>query len=165
MKKAITQQGADTPLYDSDFFAWTQRVASDIRNSRLSPEDAEYVAEEIADMGKRDQRELRSRMTVLVMHLMKWAVQRKKRSGSWKGTIREQRDQLNDLLSDSPSLRVRLVQELPIIYSRSAFRAAEETDLLPSEFMRAEAFRGMVAHIDKLLSTDWLPNDVDDLFN
>lgn len=165
MKKTITQQGADTSLYDHDFFAWTQRAASDIRNSKLSSEDAEHVAEEIADMGKRDQRELRSRMTVLVMHLMMWAVQRRKRSGSWRATIHEQRDQLNDLLSDSPSLRVRLIQELPVIYSRAAFRAADETEMSAAEFMRPDASRGKVAHIDKLLSGNWLPDHMDDLFN
>jgi hypothetical protein len=73
----------------------------------LSAADVEHVAEEVADMGKRDRRELRSRMTVLIGHLMKWAAQPKLRDESPRGsTIIEQRDQIDDLLADSPRLRV-----------------------------------------------------------
>ena len=117
MKKPITRHESAESLYDSDFYAWTRKVSEAIRNSSLSVEDAEYAAEEIADMGKRDRRELRSRMTVLVMHLMKWAAQPRNSKGSaWLATIQEQRDQVTDLLDDSPSLRVSLIAELPIIY-------------------------------------------------
>jgi hypothetical protein len=87
MKKSITGEREDTALYDWDFYAWTQSAAEDLRQGQLSEEDAQHVAEEVADMGKRDRRELRSRMTVLIMHLMKWAAQPKLRNKStWKAT-------------------------------------------------------------------------------
>lgn len=50
-------------LYDSDFFEWTQYVGEALRQGRLSEADLEHVAEEIVDMGKRDRREVYSRMT------------------------------------------------------------------------------------------------------
>lgn len=59
-------------LYDVDFFEWTQTVAENLRHGRVSPTDLEYIAEEIADMGKRDRREMRSRAIVLIAHLLKW---------------------------------------------------------------------------------------------
>jgi Domain of unknown function DUF29 len=166
MKKTSVPEAVEESLYDSDFFTWTQRIAESVRSGHLSDEDREHVAEEIADMGKRDRRELRSRMTVLLMHLMKWAAQPKLRDKStWKATIVEQRHQINDLLADSPSLRVHLIEELPILYSRAAFLAADETKMSPTEFMRPYAFVGNVAHIDRLLSDLWVPGQMDDLFN
>ena len=69
-------------LYDVDFFEWTQTVAEDLRRGRVSPTDLEYIAEEIADMGKRDRREVRSRARVLIMQLLKWAYQPGRREGS-----------------------------------------------------------------------------------
>ena len=56
-------------------------------------------------MGKRDRRQLRSRLQVLIMHLLKWQFQPDKQSQSWLATIDHQRDQIEALLLDSPSLR------------------------------------------------------------
>ena len=63
-------------------------------------------------MGKRDRRELISRMGVLIAHLLKWQYQPSKRSDSWTDTIEEQRSQIELLLADSPSLRHFLVEAL-----------------------------------------------------
>lgn len=166
MKKSIAREGQESSLYDGDFYSWTQSAAEGLRRGQLSETDVKHLAEEVADMGKRDRRELRSRMTVLIVHLMKWAVQPKLRDKStWRGTILEQRDQIDDLLADSPSLRVRLIQELPILYSRAARRAADETGLDLTAFLRASAVTGNVAHIDRLLADLWRPETIDDLFN
>jgi hypothetical protein len=166
MKRSITREREESALYDSDFYAWTQSAAEGLRQGQLSESDVERVAEEVADMGKRDRRELRSRMTVLIMHLMKWAAQPKLRSKStWRSTINEQRDQINELLADSPSLRVSLNQELPRLYSRAAYRAADETGLNLAAFMRDSAATGEVAHIDHLLADSWCPETIDDLFD
>ena len=166
MRKPISREREESSAYEADFYAWTQSAADGLRRGQLSDADARHVAEEVADMGKRDRRELRSRMTVLIMHLMKWAVQPKLRNKStWKATIMEQRDQINDLLADSPSLRVHLIQELPHLYSRAASRAADETGLSLPLFMPASAFTGRVAHIDHLLAESWYPETRDDLFN
>lgn len=101
MKKPITQAVAS--LSDANFYEWTQSVAVNLRQARLAEADLEHIAEEISDMGKRNRRELRSRMIVLMMHLMKWAAQPELRGKStWRSTIREQRDQVKNLLEDSP---------------------------------------------------------------
>jgi hypothetical protein len=111
-------------LYDVDFFEWTQAVAEDLRRGRVSPTDLAYIAEEIADMGKRDRREVQSRAVVLIMHLLKWAFQPERRAGStWVRTIHEQRRKLRLNLNDSPSLRRVVRDELPVLY-RDAVEAA-----------------------------------------
>ena len=71
-------------LYDEDFFEWTRRTAELLRAGRLDQADIEHIAEEIEDMGKRDLKELNSRVQVLVAHLLKWQFQPEKRSRSWE---------------------------------------------------------------------------------
>jgi Domain of unknown function DUF29 len=99
MKKPPPRQEVETSLYDSDFYQWTQTVGENLRQCPPPKADLEHVAEEIADMGKRDRREIRFRMIVLLMHLMKWAAQPEMRDkSSWRSTINEQRDQVEALL-------------------------------------------------------------------
>ncbi len=122
-------------LYDVDFFNWTQRTAQLIRQGRLHEIDAEHVAEEIEDMGKRDRREIRSRLTVLVMHLLKWQLQAERRhSSSWRATIVEQRMQLTFVLTDSPSLRSVERNEISKIYGDAVHAAIRQTRMKPSSF-------------------------------
>jgi hypothetical protein len=166
MKKSILREREQSSLYDADFYLWTRSAAEGLRRGQLPDGDVQRIAQEIADMGKRDRRELRSRMIVLIMHLMKWAVQPKlRKKSSWMATIHEQRDQIDDLLADSPSLRIPLVQDLPQLYARAASRAADETGMSIGVFMRGSAFTGSVAHIGRLLADSWLPDTIDDLFS
>lgn len=62
-------------LYDRDFFEWTVRNAELLRRGCVEEADLEHLAEEIEDLGKRDTREVMSRLTVLLMHLLKWSIQ------------------------------------------------------------------------------------------
>ena len=61
---------AQKALYDEDFYLWTQRAAELLRAGRPDQVDLENVAEEIESLGKSDKRELRSRLKVLIMHLL-----------------------------------------------------------------------------------------------
>lgn len=59
-------------LYDEDFALWTAETARLLREGRFKEIDVEHVAEEIEDMGNRDHRELFSRLTLIIQHLLKW---------------------------------------------------------------------------------------------
>src|SRR5215510_1676844 len=98
------------PLYDHDFYAWTQEQAALLRAKKSRELDYPNLAEELEALGKRDRRELEHRLEVLVMHLLKWRYQseRRERSRGWRSTIREQRRRLARLLQDSPSLRAEV---------------------------------------------------------
>lgn len=121
--------------YDTDFYAWTQETAELICRGEWNEVDREHVAEEIADMGKRDKREVRSRMTVLLMHLLKWQAQPELREkSSWRATIVEQRMELRLLFEDSPSLYRAAEDALPSTYSHAVKGAAEETGLAVGAF-------------------------------
>jgi hypothetical protein len=121
-------QTPDTP-YDQDFYVWTQTQAALMRQEKWQEVDWEHVAEEIEALGKRDRRELASRLQVLVMHLLQWQYQPEHHSGSWRRTIGEQRDQLHLLLEDSPSLRPQVPALLARRYPYARDKALEETGL------------------------------------
>jgi hypothetical protein len=120
--------------YEADFFEWTQSTADLIRQGRLAEVDWEHVAEEIADMGLRDRREVRSRLIVLISHLLKWQYQPELRGKSWRATIVEQRTQLELVVEDSPSLRSIAREDLSKLFPKSVDLVAEETGIDPRRF-------------------------------
>ncbi|NER34831.1 MAG: DUF29 domain-containing protein [Oscillatoria sp. SIO1A7] len=120
--------------YDRDFYAWISKNVELLRSGQLAEVDRENIAEELESMGKRDLRQLRSRLQVLVMHLLKWKYQKEKPSKSWVATIEHQRDEIEGLLLDSPSLRVKLDLALDTIYPKAVRDACRETDLPETAF-------------------------------
>ena len=91
-------------LYDTDIVAWANEQARLLRTGRLDRLDIEHLAEEIEDVGKSEQRELASRMAVLLSHLLKWRFQPERRGASWETTIRTQRAGIERRLRRTPSL-------------------------------------------------------------
>ena len=104
-------------------------MAALLRAGRLSDVDVAHVAEEVEDMGKRDRRELDSRVRVLLVHLLKRQLQADRRRPSWKATIVTQRAGIEAVLRDSPSLRPRVASELARNYGLAIERVAAETGL------------------------------------
>jgi hypothetical protein len=94
--------------YEADFAAWATEQAELLRAGRFSDLDVENLAEEVESMGRRQRRELESRLSVLMAHLTKWQIQPDLRSRSWTLTIRNQRDVLGKHLAENPSLRPRV---------------------------------------------------------
>jgi hypothetical protein len=115
--------------YEKDVAAWAHEQAQHIRERRFDALDIEHLAEEIEDVSRSDKRELISRMTVLLQHLLKWQFQSERRSQSWCATIVAQRDELADLIEQSPSLQSEMVKVLAKAYERAVKRAAIETGI------------------------------------
>ena len=124
--------------YDRDFYAWTLHSADLLRHGKFSEVDIENVAEEIESMGRRDKRELISRLAVLMAHLLKWTFQARDRRNSWLYTIKEQRIKVRKLLTESPSLKHELSLKVAEAYEEAVVIAASETGLneniFPNEF-------------------------------
>jgi hypothetical protein len=139
-------------LYDDDFFAWTKDQAALLRTGDLSLVDALNLAEEIESMGKNLRRELRSRLIVLLAHLLKWRHQPGFRSRSWSATAREQRRQIRELLAESPSLRSVVTRELARHYADARDAAVDETGLAEKVFPAKCPFTP-----EQILAPDFLP--------
>ncbi len=90
--------------YDEDFAAWSDEQARLLRAGDFDALDIANVAEEIESLGRSNRHELKSRLTVLLAHLLKWRHQPERRTPSWQLTMLEQRQQIRDLLDESPSL-------------------------------------------------------------
>ena len=85
-------------------------------------------------MGKTEKRELASRLTILLLHLLKWQYQPGRRSASWQATIRVQRRDLAVHMADNPSLKAMLPQAIDQAYGNAVIEAGAETGLLESTF-------------------------------
>jgi hypothetical protein len=124
-------------LYDSDFYAWANEQAALLRAGNLDAADIEHIAEEIESMGKTEKRELISRLTVLLLHLLKWRYQPARRGASWEATILVQRRTLATHLVDNPSLKAMLPGAIDDAYGNAILEARAETGLDLSTFPAA----------------------------
>lgn len=101
-------EGVVSVKYQDDIVVWANEQARLIRAGRFDLLDVEHIAEEIEDVGKSEQRELSSRMAVLLAHLLKWQFQPERRGARWERTIREQRKAVARRLEKTPSLKPEL---------------------------------------------------------
>jgi hypothetical protein len=120
--------------YEKDFYAWTSHNAQLLRKGKFSQLDIKNVAEEIESMGKRDKRELISRLSILIAHLLKWQFQSVRRSKSCLLTIKNQRLDIIDLLKESPSLKHEIELQFSHAYKKAILYAAEQTGLEENVF-------------------------------
>ena len=71
-------------------------------------------------LATKDKNELKSHLRVLMAHIIKWNTQPDKRTRSWVKTIRNARNEIDELLETEPSMK-RLVKP----YIRSEFPKAK----------------------------------------
>ena len=118
-------------LYETDIVAWATEQAELLRSRQWSALDIENIAEEIEDVGKSVQRELSSRVAVLLAHLLKWKFQPALRSRSWLATIAVQRRSIAKRLNKIPSLKRSYFNEewLDEAWDDAVKIAIDETDL------------------------------------
>ena len=128
----------NTTSYESDIVAWAREQAALIRAGRFEHLDLANIAEEIEDVGKSETRELESRMSVLLMHLLKWKYQPNFRGKSWHNTIKEQRRAVEIRLRKTPSLKPTLKDAdwLEGVWVDARISASKETGLDSDTFPR-----------------------------
>ena len=121
--------GVDMQLYERDFYAWTQEQATLLRAGRLEQLDAGHLAEEIEALGRQERRELVNRLGILLGHLLKWQFQPQLRGKSWQATIIEQRQDIQELIAESPSLKSYLAEAMEKAYRKGLLLVVRETPL------------------------------------
>ncbi len=115
-------------LFERDETAWLEIMSHLAAEGRYAEMDHSNLSEYLADMAKRDRREVSSRLVTLLTHLLKWEYQPDRRSGSWQGTILEQRRELRKLL-DSGTLHNHALSVLAEAYADARRQVAAETGL------------------------------------
>jgi hypothetical protein len=120
-------------LYSTDYVAWAEQTAQKLRDCRFDEIDISALAEEIEDLGGSQRDSVDSRLTQLLMHLLKWQYQEEYRvrygDKSWRTSIANQRIGLRKLFRKSPSLKRFAAECLPDSYADAVELAMEETGL------------------------------------
>ena len=117
-------------LYDTDLVRWAETQAAMLRSRSANALDWDNLAEEIESVVASEKREVRSRLALIMQHLLKWQYQPDLRSRSWRNTLHVQRRDLIAVLADSPSLRPFAASVLPTAFAHGRHDAEQETGLL-----------------------------------
>ena len=148
-----------TQLYETDFYEWTQRQAARLRalaaeRSNLDL-DFEHLAEEIESVGGSDRREVKSRLTTILEHMLKIAYSPAYEPlNGWRGTVKVQRRDLLATLKQSPSLKRVVLDE----FERAYDEAVEIARLSHIDLSLAPIPTTCPFELDgQVLNPDWLP--------
>jgi hypothetical protein len=126
--------------YDQDFNLWLEQTVDLLRTGRFEALDLDNLIDELESISRRDKREILSRLKVLLMHLLKWKYQPDLRSGSWRATIRTHREEIVQILKESPSLKSYPSMVLKDAYLSARENAADETGLDLATFPEISPF-------------------------
>jgi hypothetical protein len=153
---------SDQTLYDDDFVAWSEQQVDALRaQARRGANlllDWEHLAEEIEGLGISQKSALGSQIKRVIHHLLKLqhSSARNPRRG-WEDSVIDARDEIEDLLDRSPSLKREISTEIPRQAPRAARLAIRDLG------KRAEADPAIVARIrttayteDQIIG-DWFP--------
>ncbi|TXI94173.1 MAG: DUF29 domain-containing protein [Neisseriales bacterium] len=140
-------------LYEKDFYAWTQEQANFLKQKDFDKLDLLHLMDEVESMGNQNKTELKNRLAVLLMHLLKWKFQPELKSNSWYLTIANQRLDIADLIDDNPSLKHFLPELFDKAYAKAVTKANIETGIKKSAFPDKCEWS-----IEQVLNEEFFPN-------
>ena len=143
---------SEAPSYDCDYLSWLDEQVLHLRAGDFARLDREHLLEELEAMSRSERRQLRNRLIVLVMHLLKLRHQPERQSRSWTVTVITQRVDIELLLKESPSLRPTLQAVLDDIYPQARQETAKETGIDLSRLPSACPFS-----LTEILAEDFWP--------
>lgn len=142
---------AQTTLYNQDFLAWIEDISAKLKAKDFASLDLENLIEEIDGLGASQRRELLSRLTVLLKHLLKRLyVNVPQEFSGWVRTIRNQRQELEILITQSPSLKFLWQQSFIDAWRLASKRVSKDYPLV--EFPISWQFS---QKLEDLLDTDF----------
>jgi hypothetical protein len=114
-------------LYEKDFYTWTQETAALIAAGTWHEIDQALLVDEVAGLGRDDQREIARRVQRLLKELLLWWALPGERKGNWASAIIEERARLEDIVRDSPSLHAQLGVVMAAEYRWARSKAQDQT--------------------------------------
>ncbi|MBO1068675.1 MAG: DUF29 domain-containing protein [Dolichospermum sp. DEX189] len=142
-------------LYEQDFYLWIQTTLTLLRERKLEQLDIENLIEEIDSMGRREKKELKTRLVVLIEHLLKlqyWTEEKDYNARGWRNTVVEQRRQIAYTLADSPSLKGILDDVFLDCYTDARNDTINKYQLPPTLFPEEPSFS-----LVQVLNPDFMP--------
>ncbi|AFZ26715.1 protein of unknown function DUF29 [Cylindrospermum stagnale PCC 7417] len=142
-------------LYEQDFYLWIQTTVKLLQEGKLDQLDIENLIEEIDSMGRREKKELKTRLIVLIEHLLKlqfWIEEKDYNARGWRNTVVEQRRQIIYTLADSPSLKSILNELFLDCYADARNDTLRKYQLSLELFPEQPPFS-----LDQVLNSDFIP--------
>ncbi|MGD1027864.1 DUF29 domain-containing protein [Candidatus Binatus soli] len=127
----------ETTRLEDDFHGWLVDQAKVLHAHRSDLLDWNALAEELESMAAGERREMRKQLKRLLAHLLKMKSQpdEVKRHHSWRTSIRDAREQIQDLLMESPGLfQGKRDEFLATTFERARIKASDETHLPLKDF-------------------------------
>ena len=121
-------------LYDQDFAQWIEQQVELLRSGRPTALDIPNLVEELEGLTKSDERALGSQLKRIMAHMLKQRYQPQRASRSWVDSIENGREEIADILEQSPSLRRTLPGLMTKNYPRAVAQASRDTRLRPGVF-------------------------------
>jgi len=114
--------------YRTDFYAWTQEQVALLEAEDWEKLDIANLKEEIEDMGISQRKELDSRLTTILEHMLKLTCEPKSRAtDKWRRTILTQRLALAKHLKENATLRAIVTDFVADAYADARELAAAGT--------------------------------------
>lgn len=140
-------------LHEQDFYLWTEQTAHLLKTEQWQEIDLENLIYEIKSMGSNDQHALKSNLRIVLLHLLKWQFQPAYRSNSWLSSMIEHRQQIEELLEKSLSLKPYLEEVFGKVYIK-AVKGAEKQTGLPSTLFPTDC----PYSLQQVLDVDFIPS-------
>jgi len=126
--------GRESARYDRDLYSWAVEQAALLRAGKIAEADALNIAEELDDVGNEQYEKLESALRIILLHLLKWDHQPKRRTRSWVSSILVQRKHVARVLRKNPGLKPRADEAVTEAYEVARIEAAAQTSLDPDTF-------------------------------
>ncbi len=152
----IQEKSATQALYDSDYNFWVLETVEQLKNQNFDAVDWDNLIDEVLDLSKRNKKKLKSLLIKLFEHLLKlkyWSSELQFNKGHWLGEIRTFRQEINDEIASSPSLKPYLSQIFLECYQKGRAIASDRSQIPLSNFPD-----NAIADLDQLLDENWFPD-------
>lgn len=121
-------------LYEQDEHLWIAAQIAAIQERRFNDIDGGNLIQYLTEMTLRDHRELRSRIVILITHLLKITMQPTKMTKSWVSTIMREQDEIATFIQFVPSLKSIAEKMYVDAYPKAVRNASRETGIKEKSF-------------------------------
>ena len=119
-------------LHKEDLNLWLEEIAIAIKNKDFNNMDWDSLLEEIEDMTASQKRALRSYTKRLIEHILKlryWTREKEYNQKGWRREVVNFRNEIQEILDDSPSLKKYLQDNYAAWYKKSVKAMRQEFDI------------------------------------
>jgi hypothetical protein len=140
VRRGPAHPSATGSLYERDFAAWIEQQVALLRSGESAVLDVPNLVEELEGLTNRDVRALGSQLKRIMTHMLKQRHQPERATRSWDDSIENGREEIADILEQSPSLRRLLPNLMDKNYPRAITQAVRDTGLKSETFPQQAPF-------------------------